>query len=41
MLHNVRMIQRRFPRHARRIEVGIVAASLTALALGLGVFLLG
>lgn len=41
MLHNVILLQRRFPDHARGIVVAAVALSLGALAAGVGLLLLG
>lgn len=41
MLHNVRFLQRRFPEHARTIVVVLSALSFSALAVGVGLLLLG
>ncbi|HWM90939.1 MAG TPA: hypothetical protein VN493_09245 [Thermoanaerobaculia bacterium] len=40
MLHNVLMLQRRFPAHSGRIVVTLSLLSLSALALGIGMLLL-
>ncbi len=41
MLHNVIFLQRHFPEHARSIVVVLGALSLSALAAGVGLLLLG
>lgn len=41
MLHNVHLLQKRFPRQAGRIMFGAVALSVSALAIGAGLLLLG
>jgi hypothetical protein len=41
MLHNVILLQRHFPDHARSIVLVLGALSLSALAAGVGLLLLG
>jgi hypothetical protein len=41
MLHVVKQIERHFPNRGRRITAGLVALSASALALGIGLLLLG
>ncbi|HEU0077083.1 MAG TPA: hypothetical protein VFQ76_05495 [Longimicrobiaceae bacterium] len=41
MLHDVIFLQRRFPEHARSIAVVLGALSVSALAAGIGLLLLG
>lgn len=40
MLHNVIMLQRRFPEHATKIVVTLSLLSLSALGIGIGLLLL-
>jgi hypothetical protein len=39
MLHNILMLQRRFPRYSIGIVVALLALSLGALALGIAILL--
>ncbi len=41
MLHNLTFLQRRFPEHARGIAIVLGALSVSALAAGVGLLLLG
>lgn len=39
-MHNIKLIQRRFPKHAARMIMLLIILSASALAIGLGLLIL-